>query len=206
VLSLLCAATRKALKLLEKLIMTNTALEITMPVWKTPDSYFGYDPVGDFVLYSRHRDSDLLTESNWECLQRELETLIKTLPTPETRYKKTYYGEDEELPSDWMYHWEAAHWAVGWVQYLMIRADAPEELLEKADELYHHLKNEYPILDEMDYSEKQEDAMYQYWKDSSIKERMEFCEQAHESIFAARRDDTIPEGVYDSFRDSQLFD
>ncbi len=183
----------------------NTATQITLPKWTTPDSYFGFDPVGDYVLYSRHRDSTLLTESNWECLQQELETIIEDLPKPNTRYKRTYYGEEEELPSDWLYVWSASHWAVGWVEYLMIREDAPQELIEKADELYHYLKNEYPILDDDDYSQRQDEAIYQFWQDCTLEERMEYCRKTDDSIFAARRDDEIPPDVYDYLRDMDLF-
>lgn len=34
--------------------------------WETPDSYFGYDPVDHFVLYSKTRDCSILTFSNYE--------------------------------------------------------------------------------------------------------------------------------------------
>lgn len=183
----------------------NTTCEVTMPVWTTPDSYYGFDPVGDYVLYSRHRDSSLLTESNWESIQKELENTIKELPKPDTRYKKTYYGVDEELPSDWMYIWSASHWAVGWVEYLMIRKDAPQELVEKADEIYHFLKDQYPIWDEDDYDCKQDEAVYLFWKHCSIEERIEYCRQTNDSIFAARRDGEIPPDVYYSFRDMDIF-
>jgi hypothetical protein len=183
----------------------NEHTEISMPVWKTPDSYFGYNPIGDYVLYVRHRDSDLLTESNWECLQESLNKIIKTLAAPEIRYKKDYYGEDEELPSDWMYTWEASHWAVGWIEYLMIRDDAPRVLLEAADELYDFLKRQYPILDEEDYSRRQDEAIYQWWKDCNLEERMEYCRKSGDSIFAARREDEIPPDVYDDLRDSDMF-
>ena len=183
----------------------NTTTEMTLPVWTTPDSYFGFDPVGDYILYARHRDSTLLVESNWECIQEELESIIKELPEPETRYKKDYYGEDEELPSDWMYVWSAGHWAVGWVEYLMIRNDAPQELVEKADEIYHYLKHDYPIWNDEDYWERQDNAIYQFWKDCTIEERMDYCRKTQDSIFSARHEDQIPEDVYDYLRDMDIF-
>lgn len=179
----------------------NTTTEITLPIWTTPDSYFGFDPVGDYILYARNRDSSILSESNWFSIQKELEDLVKNLPKPETRYKKGYYGEDEELPSAWLYTWTASHWAVGWIEYLMVRKDAPQELLEKADEIYHFLKNQYPIWDENDYDARQDDAIYQWWKECNLKERIEYCRQTNVSIFAARREGEIPPDVYDYLRD-----
>lgn len=177
-----------------------------LPKWVTPDSYFGFDPVGDYVLYARNRDSQILTESNWECLEESLEKVIKELPSeiqPSIRYTEKW-GDKEELPSEWMYVWSASHWAVGWVEYMMIRADAPLPVIKEAEELYTAL-HDYCILDEDDYGRKQDDAIYQFWKDCSLEERMEYCRQAGDSIFSARRDDEIPPDVYDDLRDMDMF-
>lgn len=67
------------------------------------------------------------------------------------------------------------HWACGWVEYMMIRADAPKELIEKANEIYSMLKFDYPILNEEDYSKRQEESINEYWIHADIKERIELC-------------------------------
>lgn len=166
--------------------------DINMPTWQTPDSYMGFDPIGDYCLYAKTRDSDILTESNWDEIQKELKTILKTLPKPESRYD----GYGKELPSAWLYTWSASHWACGWVEYMMIRADAPKELIEKANEIYSMLKFEYPILNEEDYSERQYEAVCRYWDDASMKERIDMCAKNSESIFAARHS-FIPSNVMD---------
>lgn len=33
--------------------------------WKHPECYGGFSPDGDYLILSRHRDSDILSESNW---------------------------------------------------------------------------------------------------------------------------------------------
>ena len=36
-----------------------------MQAWEHPSDYGGFSPDGDFVLLSQHRDSDVLSRSNW---------------------------------------------------------------------------------------------------------------------------------------------
>lgn len=175
--------------------------DINMPAWQTPDSYMGFDPIGDYCLYAKTRDSDILTESNWDEIQKELKTILKTLPKPESRYD----GYGKELPSAWLYTWSASHWACGWVEYMMIRADAPKELIEKANEIYSMLKFDYPILNEEDYSKRQEESINEYWIHADIKERIELCTRNCVNIFAARRSEEMPEDVYDDLRQWDCF-
>ena len=54
---------------------------------------------------------------------------------------------------------------------------------------------DYPILDEEHFSELEWEEKHEYWEACSIKERVELCRKARTSIFAARRDDEIPENV-----------
>ncbi|MDE2098485.1 MAG: hypothetical protein KGL39_14625 [Patescibacteria group bacterium] len=85
-----------------------------LQTWSVPPYYAGFSPAGDYVLYTRTRDSRILEESNWSILCAALGA-------------EPYDGgaeNFEDRPA--VYHWRAGHWAVGWVEYLMIRADAPE--------------------------------------------------------------------------------
>ena len=36
--------------------------------WVTPKSYHGYDPVGHYIIATRHRDSGLLESANWDAI------------------------------------------------------------------------------------------------------------------------------------------
>lgn len=78
----------------------------------------------------------------------------------------------------------------------MVRQDAPEQVLATAAEI-HAALDSYPILDEDDYSEKQYEAVHKYWSERSIKERVYYCQEAGACIFAARREDDVPDSVFD---------
>ena len=77
--------------------------------WETPDSYGGFNPVGDIVVYSQNRDSSILDESNYEQIFKHLKETIKNLDSP------IYIEDDERSEFDWVYDFRAGHWACGWV-------------------------------------------------------------------------------------------
>jgi hypothetical protein len=113
-------------------------------------------------------------------------------PTQDDKYEKDWHG-DSTAPGSWVYQWTASHWAVGWVEYIMLREDAPPELIAIVEEVKHDLDG-YPVFDDDHYSQMSWDIKCEYWENMSIKERMYYCKQADVSIFAARRN-IIPEDV-----------
>lgn len=95
-----------------------------------PDSYYG--SITDLVrqgwakTFSRHRDSDILEISNYE-------TILAT------------FAEKYELNEDYRVE-GSSHWAVGWVDQIMVRAlDCKCEDWEDADLMYRDL---HPIEEE----------------------------------------------------------
>jgi hypothetical protein len=62
---------------------------------------------------------------------------------------------------------------------------------------------DYPILDEMDWSEREWDAACEVWEHAGLRERIECCSRAGISIFAARRDE-LPQDDNGSLRDYLL--
>lgn len=168
--------------------------------WTTPDYYYGFNPVDDFLIGMRTRDSNILTISNFECFKEHLLDSSKEFPDPEPRYDE--YG-NEEPSTTWVYTWTASCWAHGWREYLMIRSDAPKEILEVAKACSTMLEL-YPIFDEDDYDRRQEAAIEDFWKNCSIKERIHYCKEAQCSIFAARRNWPDPE-VFNTLMDSGEF-
>ena len=40
--------------------------------WEAPDSYAGHNPIGDYTLYGRTRDSSIMENSNYELILEEL--------------------------------------------------------------------------------------------------------------------------------------
>ena len=153
--------------------------------WESPDSYAGHNPIGDYTLYGRTRDSSIMENSNYELILEELTDLAE-------QFDKLR-GDDEPF----VYDFRAGHWACGWVEEIIIRQDAPKQIIDRAKEIQAAL-SDYPVYSDDDYSERQWDEMFRYWNDIDIKERVEWLQESGESIFSARDDSYIPESFYQS--------
>ena len=153
--------------------------------WEAPDSYAGHNPIGDYTLYGRTRDSSIMENSNYELILEELTDLAE-------QFDKLR-GDDEPF----VYDFRAGHWACGWVEEIIIRQDAPKQIIDRAKEIQAAL-SDYPVYSDDDYSERQWDEMFRYWNDIDIKERVEWLQESGESIFSARDDSYIPESFYQS--------
>lgn len=150
-----------------------------LETWKHPDCYGGFSPDGDYLILSRHRDSQLLDESNWDVACKSLNA-------------EAYDGGREGFATrPTVYHWRAGHWAVGWIECLMVRADAPDNVLNEAGEIVCSLAD-YPVLSDDDYSEREYAAICDYWGRLPVADRVHELQRAGLCIFAARRD-ALPE-------------
>jgi hypothetical protein len=129
-----------------------------------------------YVFLGRHRDSDLLTESNFECGLAAIG------------------GESNTVQIV-----RESHWAVGWVEWIAIH-ESDLKALSEADEILFAL-SDYPVLCDEDFSEREYEAAQDYWESLDIRERVDLCRDAGLSIFAARSG-SIPQGdsgfIYES--------
>lgn len=91
------------------------------------------------------------------------------------------------------------HWACGWFE-IMIVDPAATATVAKAEALAEHFES-YPVVDEELWSEYESEAAYALWENLSMRDRVEECRSARESIFAARHA-IPPERVFDSLRES----
>lgn len=158
-------------------------------LWQHPGSYAGHSPSGDIVLYSRHRGSTILENTNYTALMAEAAKLNK-------RY----------VPSDFepfIYDFRAGCSLVGWVEYIIVKRSAPVEVLDWAYETLGALEA-YPVLCDSSYSEAQYNAIVDYWARESLATRVELCGEAGVSMFAARREG-IPGAVFDELSQSEMF-
>jgi len=175
--------------------------------WETPSSYAGFSPIGDYCVLSRHRESHLLDESNWDAGLKILRKIEADYPEPprgprdHIHYSYGAEGQDEY----WVYIWSASHCMVGWVEYMMVRADAPDEIKAAADDMLRRLKD-YPILDEDDFSQREYDAVADYWQGMSLRDRLSAMQYIYRhqpqyapSVFAIR-DVGLP------FKDDMLYE
>jgi hypothetical protein len=125
----------------------NAAKNIYVPKhlkkWTLPDSYIGATHEESYVFLGQHRDSDVLTRSNFEVALERLG------------------GESDSVQ---VIH--EGHWAVGWVEWISIDS-SDEKALKLADDMMSDLDS-YPVLDDDAFSEKEHNENYEYL-DSSMK-------------------------------------
>lgn len=96
------------------------------------------------------RDSTLLDQSNAHAI-------------------KALLNSDESLADDWEIT-QCSHWACGWVDHLSYRVvddkGEPTRIARIVRGWFDYLKNEYPIADESDYSQRECDATFDNVKEA----------------------------------------
>jgi hypothetical protein len=154
--------------------------------WNTPEYYGGFDPVGDVMIAGQSRDSDALERSNYETIFKFLreseDQLAKEYPE---EFDEAYKANGDEL---FIYDFRASHWAVGWVETLLMSRYAPDPLQRVVMEVIEQME-EYPCFDEEHYSELEWNEVQEFWaRDFSIAERVDLIREHGGNIFAARHD------------------
>lgn len=99
------------------------------------------DPNDWFIAYTHHRDSGLLDQSNAAAIAKALEPFTE--------------GDDPDVVAE-----NHSHWAVGWIEGFSIRVFRNGQITD-AFRTYHELAqrlDDYPILDEEDYSRREFEA------------------------------------------------
>jgi len=142
---------------------------MNLELWTRPDHYIGEDWDGYYVFLGRHRDSQLLEVSNFECALSELG------------------GESETVLVV-----SENHWAVGWVEWIAIH-ESDTSALKAADEIVAAL-SDYPVVNESDYSEREWEYACEAWECMSVRERVRLLGEAGENIFSSRSDDLPSSG------------
>lgn len=110
-----------------------------------------------YGVVGRSRDSGPLERSNFR-------TVLKALGGESENVRVERYG----------------HWAVGWIEEIYVKPNTEE--FKKAEEIESSLEN-YPILDEMDYSEEEcEEANYIWENCYSAKGRIKYIREHREQF------------------------
>lgn len=119
--------------------------------WTMPRDYFGATwPDYYSSGVGQSRDSDDLEQSNFAVMLHELG------------------GESETVIVV-----RESHWAVRWVEWIAIHA-TDEKALAEANRQMERLEN-YPVLDENDWSEREQESASQIWRECySWQERIEY--------------------------------
>lgn len=161
-------------------------MDFSLQSWKRPSNYIGPSWDGWLIFLTRTRDSGLLTNHNFDTALAALKALPKVVGIG----KRTV-----QVVRD-------SHWACGWVEWIAIHP-RNKAAIARAEQLTRKL-NDYPILDEMGYENKEHEEVCATWEDMSVRERL-FTLKRHNpevSIFAARHP-FIPQSAdrtYDSLR------
>jgi hypothetical protein len=116
------------------------------------------DSPGDwYIAYTRHRDSDLLDQSNAAAMERELQPFTD--------------GDDPDVVAEHHHHW-----AVGWIEGFSIQVFRDGQITE-AFQAYHELAqrlDDYPVLDDEDYSRRQYEATIDNFVDAAWRLKGEY--------------------------------
>ena len=131
-------------------------------------NYAGKTWEGWLTFMGHHRDSDLLTNHNFDAALKELKALPQFIVEGEVAVEVVMEG----------------HWAVGWIEYIRIHP-SNEAAVKLATEMAEQL-DDYPILDEDGYSTLECEETCKAWEEMSLRERVEVCKDTETSIFAAR--------------------
>jgi hypothetical protein len=135
-----------------------------MHKWKRASNYMGEEYPDYYVLIGQNRDSDPLERANFdEALERlggESETVLVI---------------------------RSNHWAVGWVEVILIHESDKEHIAE-GEKIQAELQD-YPALSDDRFSQYETDEVMNYWKSASLSERVSLCKGCKVPIVAARRDD-----------------
>lgn len=126
-----------------QMILEDAAAEL-VGNWKKFNSFAWFrrpelaDPDAWAVVYTHHRDSGLLAQSNARVVTKKLEPFTD--------------GEDPDVVTE-----SHSHWAVGYIDGFSIRVFKDGEITP-AFQVWHELAERmenYPILDESDYSQRE---------------------------------------------------
>jgi hypothetical protein len=153
--------------------------------WETPEYYGGFDPVGDVVIAGQSRDSDALERSNYETIFKFLrETEERLAEEYPEEFDAAYEKNDFDL---FIYDFRASHWAVGWVETLLMSRHAPDKLQMAVVSVLESM-SDYPVFDEEHYSDLEYTETQEYWESLSVADRMDLIREHGGNIFAARHD------------------
>ena len=148
----------------------------------------GFDGTGAFLPDQQdwlvapvgiNRDSGLLDQSNWSQMVQELENT-------------------EEEGENWEIH-RFGHWACGWFEILIVK---PEARASTVGEVMETRLEDYPVLDEDDYCEREHEAYLEAW---SMWGAAEFRSQLGDDYTDDSSDDELMELYEDGIPSGEFY-
>ena len=152
--------------------------------WKHPQHYFGATWQGWYSAgFGQSRDSDALEASNFQTAYDELKSLSTELSVETQDIPGALDGETSVRII------REGHWAVGWIEWIAIHS-SNTAALNRARELCEQA-NDYPVLNEDDFSQREDEACEQTWRE---------CFNASERIDYLRRHSYTASSLVDLFQ------
>lgn len=159
--------------------------------WVRPSNYIGKSWYGWYSVIGHHRDSDILTESNYDCVKELLLPLNTEIGIEDDDARNSTYFDSQNHTTalNTVEENRCHHWAVGWIESLMIH-ESNTAALERAEEIMKGLEDDYPVLDDEDFSRREDEAQQEAWGWMSVRDRVKCIQKyarENTSVFAARR-------------------
>lgn len=151
--------------------------------WTCPRNYCGAQwPDYYGAGFGQSRDSDCLEESNFATVIAALKELPPFVHPANAPDAPAEIAVDNEIESRFVVR--ESHWAVGWVEWIAIH-ESDTAALKLCDGL-RESADDYPVLDENDFSNREQEAANTIWRDCySQAERVKYV-RAHRSQFNFR--------------------
>jgi len=159
--------------------------------WSYPADYMGCDYEGYYILYSMHRDSDHLTISNFE-------TILKLFEDIGVNVVEDYDMSDKKHPS--VINVRMKHWLVGWIDTIMIYEDSSLEIWDHVESINNAL-SDYPILDDDDYYEKEQNIINESYESYIKDEFMDIIKNYFDLYDIEEKEDILSKTYLDELID-----
>lgn len=151
-----------------------------------PSNYCGATWYGYYDVADRHRDSGVLTNSNWDCWVAWLTELLgpegRVIGQETEDQERAFPGGGER---DDIFAWticRESHWAVGWIEVIRVHSSVDPEILRKIDEKLLSLDG-YPVFNEEHFSDAEMTEYHRCWENYGARQdyiraiRRSFTEQ-----------------------------
>lgn len=154
-----------------------------------PSNYCGATWYGYYDVEGRHRDSGVLTNSNWDCWVKWLTELLgpegRVIGQETEEQERAFPGGGER---DDVFAWticRESHWAVGWIEVIRVHSSVDPEVLRQIDEKLDDLDG-YPVFDELHFSEAELNEYNKCWYEYGARD--EFIREIRKAFTEGRTD------------------
>lgn len=115
-------------------------------LWACPNGQYAVQAGYILAGFGVHRDSDSLARANYESAQR---LICEAACQGWSGFGDltVFHSDGDEIHTDALIVGSWGHWAVGWVEELLVREDN-DVAVNKAFELHTYVTEQYPVLDD----------------------------------------------------------